>query len=137
MAEYVNPIPVGACIVENSGRILLLKRAIEPGIGRWSLPSGHYEPGETAEDGIAREILEETGLAVEVKYLSSNAKVISSGVSYLALTFVAHTDCEPIVLDSENSGFAWVSLSDADLNRYDWAFLNQKQVVLDYMHPTI
>ena len=58
-------VGVGAVIVDG-GRVLLVKRKYEPLAGRWSLPGGAVEVGETLEESIAREMLEETGLEVEV-----------------------------------------------------------------------
>ena len=48
------------------GRVLLVKRRFEPLAGRWSLPGGALEVGETLAQGLARELREETGLDVEV-----------------------------------------------------------------------
>jgi ADP-ribose pyrophosphatase YjhB (NUDIX family)/ketosteroid isomerase-like protein len=58
-------VGVGAVIVSD-GRVVLIKRRFEPLAGQWSLPGGTLELGETLEAGVAREILEETGLEVEV-----------------------------------------------------------------------
>jgi ADP-ribose pyrophosphatase YjhB (NUDIX family) len=58
-------VGVGAVVVVD-GRIVLVKRRYEPLAGQWSLPGGTLEVGETLEAGVAREVLEETGLAVEV-----------------------------------------------------------------------
>jgi mutator protein MutT len=58
-------VGVGAVIVEN-GKVVLVKRRYEPLAGRWSLPGGTLELGETLEEGVAREMREETGLEVEV-----------------------------------------------------------------------
>jgi mutator protein MutT len=58
-------VGVGAVIVE-SGRVVLIRRRFEPLAGQWSLPGGTLELGETLEEGTAREMLEETGLVVEV-----------------------------------------------------------------------
>ena len=46
--------------------VVLIRRRYEPLAGRWSLPGGMLELGETLEAGVAREILEETGLQVAV-----------------------------------------------------------------------
>ena len=46
--------------------VVLVRRRFEPLAGHWSLPGGALEVGETLEAGVAREILEETGLVVEV-----------------------------------------------------------------------
>jgi ADP-ribose pyrophosphatase YjhB (NUDIX family) len=47
-------------------QVVLVKRRHEPLAGQWSLPGGGLELGETLEAGAAREVLEETGLIVEV-----------------------------------------------------------------------
>jgi 8-oxo-dGTP diphosphatase len=55
---------VGAVIKDHAGRLLLIKRGHEPGAGLWSLPGGRIEPGETDQQAVIREILEECGLVV-------------------------------------------------------------------------
>jgi 8-oxo-dGTP diphosphatase len=55
---------VGAIIVKR-GRVLLVERGKSPLKGYWSLPGGVLETGERLEEGIRREVLEETGLAVK------------------------------------------------------------------------
>ena len=51
---------------DEAGRLLMVRRAHEPGLGRWSLPGGRIEAGETPAQAAAREVLEETGLVVRV-----------------------------------------------------------------------
>ena len=58
-------VGVGAVIVEN-GTVLLIRRKYEPLKGHWSLPGGMVEIGETLQAALAREMLEETGLRVDV-----------------------------------------------------------------------
>jgi 8-oxo-dGTP diphosphatase len=48
------------------GKVVLVKRAHEPLLGEWNLPGGGVELGETLAQACAREVLEETGLVVEV-----------------------------------------------------------------------
>lgn len=56
---------VGGVVIEQ-GRALLIRRGREPLLGEWSIPGGTLELGETLEEGVARELLEETGLQVRV-----------------------------------------------------------------------
>src|SRR5258706_1005519 len=56
-------VGVGGVIIDQ-GRALLIRRGSEPLLGEWSIPGGTLELGETLEEGVARELLEETGLTV-------------------------------------------------------------------------
>ena len=63
---YANPKPT-ACgfVVDDAGRVLLARRAVEPFRGYWDTPGGFVEEGEHPLDALRREFLEETGLEVE------------------------------------------------------------------------
>ncbi len=66
-ASQAQPIPVaGGVILDEQGRVLLVRRANPPSAGSWSLPGGRIEPGETPEQAVVREILEETSLPTRV-----------------------------------------------------------------------
>ena len=55
---------VGAIVKDEAGRLLLIQRGHEPETGRWSLPGGRIEPGESDTQAVVRETREETGLQV-------------------------------------------------------------------------
>jgi ADP-ribose pyrophosphatase YjhB (NUDIX family) len=65
--EYANPkVVVGAvCTWEN--RILLCRRAIKPALGRWTIPAGFLELGETTSQGAAREVWEEARARIRIE----------------------------------------------------------------------
>ena len=67
--HYQNPKIVAGCIPEWEGRILLCRRAIEPRSGRWTLPAGFMENGETTGEAAVRETREEANARVEVDAL--------------------------------------------------------------------
>jgi ADP-ribose pyrophosphatase YjhB (NUDIX family) len=56
---------VGAVVLDDAQRVLLVRRGQEPLLGEWSLPGGALELGERLEEGVRREVSEETGLDVE------------------------------------------------------------------------
>ncbi|MGH8891832.1 MAG: NUDIX hydrolase [Actinomycetes bacterium] len=60
---------MGALVHDDDGRLLVVRRAREPGAGGWSIPGGRVEAGETDQQAVRREALEETGLHVTVGLL--------------------------------------------------------------------
>ena len=65
---------VGAIVRDDTGRLLVIRRAHDPGKGLWSIPGGRIEPGESPEEALAREVREETGLEVRVSELIGNVE---------------------------------------------------------------
>jgi ADP-ribose pyrophosphatase YjhB (NUDIX family) len=67
---YLDPkLAVGTVIVDNKGRIVLVRRAIEPGYGKWVFPGGYVDRGEEVRHAAIREALEESGLSVRLDRL--------------------------------------------------------------------
>ncbi|HXW84788.1 MAG TPA: NUDIX hydrolase [Candidatus Binataceae bacterium] len=87
---FSSPKLVVGCLVVERGRVLLIRRGIEPALGKWTFPGGFVEFNETAAVAAARESLEEVGLAVRLGAVlgvytdpaNSNTQVIT----YLAET---------------------------------------------------
>jgi ADP-ribose pyrophosphatase YjhB (NUDIX family) len=67
---YLDPkLAVGAIVIDDEGRIVLVKRAIEPGYGKWVFPGGYVDRGEEVQLAAVREAREETGLDVRIERL--------------------------------------------------------------------
>ena len=64
--QYLNPVPATAVTIIQDGQILLVKRAVDPRKGLWSLPAGFLEIDETVEECAVREVKEETNLGVQL-----------------------------------------------------------------------
>jgi len=60
---------------DREGRLLLIRRGREPNRGRWSLPGGRVEPGETDEQALVRELAEETALVVNAGPLCGQVRI--------------------------------------------------------------
>ncbi len=63
---FLDPKLAAGCIIEHEGGIVLLKRAIEPGYGKWVFPGGYVDRGESVPDAARREVEEEVCLQVEL-----------------------------------------------------------------------
>jgi len=63
---YYDPKVAATVVVEQDEKILMVRRLVRPGLGLWSLPGGYVDRGEVVEQAAAREVLEETGLHVDI-----------------------------------------------------------------------
>jgi ADP-ribose pyrophosphatase YjhB (NUDIX family) len=91
-------VAVGAVIVRD-GRLLLIQRGHGIGAGRWSLPGGRVEAGETLAVALAREIREETGLTASIGRLCGIAERISARAHYVIVDYWVSADGTPVAGD--------------------------------------
>jgi len=108
---------VGAIAVRD-GALLLIRRGHAPSRGRWSLPGGRVEPGETAREALVREMAEETGLVVEVGDLVGEVtRPGPNGVTYRIQDFRVTLASDNALAGSAVAGddaadVEWVPLAD-------------------------
>ena len=81
--HYENPLNVVGTLPHFGDMVLLCKRNIEPGWGKWTLPAGFMELGETAAEGAARETDEEAGAQIEMEDLFTVLSVPRVGQVHL------------------------------------------------------
>jgi ADP-ribose pyrophosphatase YjhB (NUDIX family) len=91
-------------------QILLCRRAIEPMLGKWTLPAGYLENGETVAQGAQRETLEEAGARIEI--IAPYALYNISYVSQIYVMFRARMTDSHIEAGSESSDVRFFSESD-------------------------
>lgn len=72
-----NPIPIAVVLVPVGEGLLVGKRGIEPGIGKWAHTAGYMELGESWQESASRELLEETGVSVPATLIKFHALKMS------------------------------------------------------------
>ena len=118
---YANPCAATAAfIVNENDELLVVRRAKEPAKGTLDLPGGFCDMYETVEEGMRREIKEETGLDVdEILYLFSSPNVYQysgMGVHTLDMDFLVRVKCGSTAIHAADdaSDARWIALDDVD-----------------------
>ena len=83
---------VGAVVVDAAGRLLLIRRGHAPHAGLWSLPGGRVEAGETTEQAVRREVLQQTGLSVRSGAVAGRVRIPAGQVEYDVVDLVCTLD---------------------------------------------
>jgi ADP-ribose pyrophosphatase YjhB (NUDIX family) len=119
---FLNPAAAAAALVTRGGRLLLARRAREPGRGLLDLPGGFIDPGEGAEAGLVRELHEELGLSIapeRLRYLFSfpnrypyRGIVYDTCDLFFRLELTA-ADGEPAAAD-DVAGLLWLDARELD-----------------------
>ncbi len=119
MRKYPDrPIVGVGAVIFDAGRVLLIKRAHEPLKGEWSLPGGALDVGETLEAAVAREVLEETGLEVEVGPLIDVLDSIRHDAD-------GRVEYHFVIVDYRCRMLAGIAAASSDAADCCWADLNQ------------
>lgn len=117
---YFNPLAATVAIITNSkGEILVATRSKEPAKGTLDLPGGFCDSYETAEEGVAREVLEETGLKiVSTQYLFTIPNIyIYSGMELHTMDMFFKCEVEDYnatIADDDVAELHWIKIEDLD-----------------------
>jgi len=135
-AQFFGPVAaVGALVTNEANELLLVRRARDPGKGRWGLPGGFVDRDETIEDAMRREVREETKLEVaQPRYLMSHPndydyKGIVSPVIDLFYTAQAISPQNISLAKDELDFHLWVRPNEQHLN--DMAFQSNR-IAIEY-----
>lgn len=129
LVYYKNPRPCVAIFIVENNKVLLALRAIEPAKGKWDIPGGFINPGESAEKAVVREAEEETSLKVSITgFLGSLPDVYGNKkVPTLNLCFIAEiVEGEPHPRD-DVAALEWFPLERLPLKM---AFAHQYKMLL-------
>jgi 8-oxo-dGTP diphosphatase len=80
-------VAVGAVVTDARGRVLLIQRGQAPSAGRWTIPGGRVERGETLAQAVHRELLAETGLTARLGALVEVFEYIDAHYHYVILDY--------------------------------------------------
>jgi len=129
------PVPavcVGAIAVDD-GRLLLIRRGNPPGLGLWSVPGGRVEAGETLQEAVVRELLEETGVEGVCMGLIGVAEWIDDDHHHVILDYAVEVLAPaPPSAGGDAREAKWVPLGDvAELDLVDGLaeFLHEHGVI--------
>jgi ADP-ribose pyrophosphatase YjhB (NUDIX family) len=106
-------IGVGGIVFNARDEVLLIRRGKAPAKGFWSIPGGRQEPGESLRNACVREVMEETGLQIEVQNLVAVVERRIESFHYVIIDFLVRilpgTQVKPIA-QSDASEVRWVAL---------------------------
>jgi 8-oxo-dGTP diphosphatase len=115
MREKPFYLAVAAIIRDGQGRILLLKRSDDDSInpGKWDLPGGKIDKGETFDQALVREVREESGLAVGLCHVAGagELELPDKRIAYLILECTAESG--DVSLSPEHSVYCWIDPTEA------------------------
>ena len=107
-------LAVGVFVFDGAGHLLLVCRGRNPGKGLWTIPGGRVEFGETLTAACAREVVEETGLAIEAAGFVTVFERIETRYHYVIVDYCARVaGCRPPLRAGDDATDArWVAVSE-------------------------
>ncbi len=124
------PVPAVRALIEDSkGRVLILRRSgTEHGHGGWCLPGGKIDYGQTIEDALALEIVEETSLqllSAEFFFFQNSLPLHPGGMHCINFYFHCRVSGS-IRINDESSEFTWIG--PAEIDSYEIVFRNDEAI---------
>lgn len=108
-------VGVGAVVLDK-GRVLLVRRGGQPSRGKWTLPGGLVELGETTQEAVCRELQEECGIDIHVVGLAGVLdRVVRDAEGrvryhYVLVDYLAYVDTDAVTAGSDAAEACWVEI---------------------------
>ncbi len=130
LVHYENPKILVGSIIDCDSKVLLCKRATEPRLGYWTLPSGYMENNETVHAAALRETYEETKVSVEELSLYSVFSCPNINQVYFIFRGQADNDCASTTEESSETRY----FQKQDIPWHDLSYSIMKQALEWYFH---
>ena len=138
---YANPCSATAAfIVNEKNEMLVVRRAKEPAKGTLDLPGGFCDMGETVEEGMRREIEEETGLQVtDIRYLFSSPNVYEysgMGIHTLDMDFLVPVAGSTLAVKAADDAAEALWIPISEINPADFGLTSIRNAVIRFLRDT-
>ena len=139
---YANPCSATAAfIVNDKDELLVVRRAKEPAKDTLDLPGGFCDMGETVEEGMIREIKEETGLEVtDIQYLfSSPNEYVYSGmvIHTLDMDYLVHVHCDSVAVTAHDDAAEAMWIPINKVNPAEFGLTSIRNAVIRFLNKTL
>jgi ADP-ribose pyrophosphatase YjhB (NUDIX family) len=125
---YLDPKVVACAILEDDGKIVLLRRDIEPQKGKWVIPGGYVDRGETVEAAAVRETVEECGLEIRIHGILGVYSY--PGKTQVVIVYLARPVSGDLIPRDETVEAGW--FSEEEIPWEELAFQSTMDALSDY-----
>lgn len=107
-------LSVKMVVRDDAGRCLLLKRSMNSkgNPGKWEFPGGKIDPGESFDEALLREVVEETGLTISIQGVAGTAESELPTAKLVYLILEGRVESGQVRLSSEHDDYVWVDPRD-------------------------
>ncbi|MBM4241348.1 MAG: NUDIX domain-containing protein [Euryarchaeota archaeon] len=123
MIEYVFGLAVRVLLTDENGKVLIIKRSTDSKTnpGKWELPGGKVDQGESFDHALIREVLEETNLKIALDHVVGASEQNLPLIRAVHIIMSGKIEEGELNLSSEHDGYAWVFLENLpDYELADW-----------------
>ncbi len=123
MLEYVFGLAVRVLLTDDDGKILIIKRSTDSKTnpGKWELPGGKVDQGESFDNALIREVYEETNLNISLDHVAGVCEQNLPLIRAVHIVMWGKIVDGELNISNEHEGYAWVFFDDlSDYELADW-----------------
>lgn len=135
MQNFVYGLAVRVLLRDDSGKILIIKRSTDSKTnpGKWELPGGKVDQGESFDQALLREVYEETNLKISLDHVVGVSEQNLHVIRAVHIIMSGNIVSGELTISSEHEGYAWVFFEDlGDYELADWLDIfvkNQQKII--------